>query len=95
MSRIARSFTAEEYHQLEAELREGLPVSALAFEAPWVLDGLPAEQAAALIADVPVALRVLYYLAFRPRYRRMAAVLDEDREGSYSNQSNIASPSTA
>ncbi len=75
--RIARSFTAEEYRHLEEELREGLPVSALAFEAPWVLDGLPAEQVAAMIGEVPVALRVLYYLAFRPRYRRIAAVLEE------------------
>jgi Hemerythrin HHE cation binding domain len=75
--RIARSFTAEEYRQLEEKLREGLPLSALAFEAPWVMDGLPAEQATAMIAGVPVALRVLYHLAFRPRYRRIAAVLEE------------------
>ena len=75
--RIARSFSAEEYRELEEELREGLPVSALAFEAAWVLDGLPAEQAAAMIADVPLALRVLYYVAFRPRYRRIAAILEE------------------
>jgi len=52
-------------------------MSALAFEAPWVLDGLPPEEFAAIAADVPVALRVLYYLAFRPRYRRLAAVLEE------------------
>jgi hemerythrin-like domain-containing protein len=75
--RIARNFTAEEYHRLEEELREGLPMSALAFEAPWVLDGLPQEQAAGMIGDAPVALRVLYHLAFRPRYRRIAAVLAE------------------
>jgi len=75
--RIARTFTAEEYHELEEKLREGLPMSALAFEAPWVLDGLPPEEFAAIAADVPVALRVLYYLAFRPRYRRLAAVLEE------------------
>jgi Hemerythrin HHE cation binding domain len=75
--RIARSFTADEYHHLEEQLRQGLALSALAFEAPWVLDDLPAAQAAAMIGDVPPALRALYYVAFRPRYRRIAAVLEE------------------
>jgi iron-sulfur cluster repair protein YtfE (RIC family) len=75
--RIARNFTAEEYHELEEELRKGLSTSALAFEAPWVLDDLPAGQQAAMIGGVPAVLRVLYYLAFRPRYRRISAVLGE------------------
>ncbi len=75
--RIARTFTADEYHHLERGLREGLSMSALAFEAPWVLDGLPSEQAAAMIGQVPLVLRVLYHLAFRPRYVRIASVLEE------------------
>jgi hypothetical protein len=78
--RIARSFTADEYHEVEKELREGLSMSELAFEAPWILDGLAAEQAEAMIGEVPVALRVLYYLAFRPRYQRIAAVLGRCRD---------------
>ena len=75
--RIARSFTAEEYHELEEELRKGLSLPALAFEAPWVMEGLPAEQTAAMIGSVPMVLQVLYYVAFRPRYRHIAAILGE------------------
>jgi len=75
--RIARSFTAEEYEELEDELRKGMSLSALAFEAPWVMDALPSEEAAAMIGSAPTALRVLYYVAFRPRYRRIAAILEE------------------
>ena len=75
--RIARSFNADEYHEVEKELREGLSMSELAFEAPWILDGLDSEQSEAMIGEVPVALRVLYYLAFRPRYLRIAAILGE------------------
>ena len=74
--RIARSFTADEYHALEKQFREGLSIAALGFEGPWVLDGLPAEQSKAMIGEVPPPLRVLYYVAFRPRYRQIAAVLE-------------------
>ncbi len=75
--RIARSFTADEYHEVEEELRKGLSLPALAFEAPWVMEGLPAEQTAAMIGSVPMVLQVLYYVAFRPRYRHIAAILGE------------------
>ena len=74
---IARRFTAEEYHGLEDELRKGLSLPALAFEAPWVMDGLSADEVASMFDGVPLALRVLYRLAFRPQYRRLSAILEE------------------
>ena len=51
---------------MEEELRKGLSLPALAFEAPWVMEGLPAEQTAAMIGSVPMVLQVLYYVALPP-----------------------------
>jgi iron-sulfur cluster repair protein YtfE (RIC family) len=72
---LARCFTAEEYGEVERRLQEGGSLRDLAFEAPWVLDGLPAERASALLATIPLPLRIAYRLAFLPAYRRTAAPL--------------------
>ena len=71
--RLSATYTAEEYADLEVEIREGTSLGQLAFEAPWVLDRLPSDAQARVLGDAPVALRALYRFGFRPRYRRLAA----------------------
>lgn len=72
--RLAQHFTADQYAVIEAELRRGLGLAAMAFQAPWVLDGLPAEQIAALLDPVPAPIRLLNATVFRPRYRRLTSL---------------------
>jgi hypothetical protein len=69
---IAAAFTADEYAEVERRLSKGGSLRQLAFEAPWVLDSLPADRAAALLATIPLVLRIAHRAAFLPAYRRLA-----------------------
>jgi hypothetical protein len=60
---------------VERSLLKGTSIGHLAFEVPWVLDGLPAEEIAELKAEAPAALRVLHRFVFAPRYARVTAPL--------------------
>ena len=71
--RLGATYTADEYADLEVEIRAGSSLGQLAFEAPWVLDRLPSDAQARIFGDAPLALRTLYRFGFRPRYRRLAA----------------------
>jgi hemerythrin-like domain-containing protein len=70
--RLSVSYTAEEYGELEEQIRTGTSLGQMAFEAPWVLDRMAAETQAELLGDAPAALRLLYRFVFVPRYRRLA-----------------------
>jgi hypothetical protein len=75
--RLARTFTAEQYGEIEQRLQQGTPFSHLSFEVAWALDGVEPERLAALLATVPVPLRILYRVWFRPAYARIAKPLRE------------------
>ena len=38
----------------------------------WMLDGVPADEVAAVLAELPLPLRLVYRAAWRPRYARVA-----------------------
>jgi hypothetical protein len=71
--RIAVEFTAEEYEALERQLLKGTTLAALAFEVPWVLEGMDPARFESMRAGAPMAIRVLHRLVFRRRYESVAA----------------------
>jgi hypothetical protein len=73
--RLAACFTAEDWATIERKLLAGTSLAHLAFEVPWVLDALTADEVAELKAGAPRVLRLLHRLVFAPRYERVAAPL--------------------
>src|SRR4051794_17491277 len=71
--RLAACFTAEEWTRVERSLLKGTSIGHLAFEIPWVLDGLEEQEIAQLKGEAPLPLRIAYRLVFAPRYVRIAA----------------------
>ncbi len=76
-SRYRQAFTAAEFTALGKAAWKVVGTRAVVFAGPWVLDhATPAERAEILGAQ-PLLLRVLYRLALRPRFERLARPLDE------------------
>jgi iron-sulfur cluster repair protein YtfE (RIC family) len=75
--RLTACFTAEEWAEIEHRLSEGTPLPHLAFELPWVLDGMDAELRAVARTMLPAPVRALNALVFAPRYRRIVRPLVE------------------
>jgi hypothetical protein len=73
--RIAACFTAAEYEQIERGFLKGTSLRHLAFEVPWVLDGLSEAEFAEVKASAPRALVLLHRFVFAPRYAKTAAPL--------------------
>lgn len=73
--RLASCFTAEEWEPVERRIMKDTSFGHLAFEVPWVLDGLSADELDELKASAPLSLRALHRLVFAPRYERIAAPL--------------------
>lgn len=72
---IAAVYTLQEYEDLERRLLKETPRRLLAFEAPWVLDGLPDAQRREVLSIAPLPLRVLYRTMFEPAYVKLTAAL--------------------
>lgn len=70
-------FTVEEYAELEAEMRKGLPLREMAFTLPWIEDGLQPRLHAHLCHELPAPLLALDRLLWQRRYARTAAPLVE------------------
>jgi iron-sulfur cluster repair protein YtfE (RIC family) len=70
---LATRVTEEEYADLEARMRKGMPLSSLAFALPWILDEV--HPALAEHAVIPLPLRVLDRLLWQRSYRRLTAPL--------------------
>jgi iron-sulfur cluster repair protein YtfE (RIC family) len=70
---LAERVSAEEYADMEKEMQKGMPLSALAFALPWILDD--AHPALVEHADIPLPLRVLDRLFWQRRYARIEAPL--------------------
>jgi hypothetical protein len=75
--RLARTYTAEEYAQLEQQLLKGTSLRLMAFEPAWVFDGVDPAVAHEMLTDVPASIRWLRRFVFVPAYRRLAAGLNE------------------
>src|SRR4051812_5636588 len=58
--RLAACFTAEEWVAIERSFLKGTSVGHLAFEIPWVLDGLTDQEVAEVKAEAPLPLRLAY-----------------------------------
>jgi hemerythrin-like domain-containing protein len=74
-SRYRREFTAEEFTALGAAAWKVVGTRSVVFAGPWVLDHATQEERAELLAAQPLLLRVLYRLALRPTYERLARPL--------------------
>ena len=72
---MARAFTEESYLALEAELLKATPKRLFAFELPFAFDGLPAQQVADKLAEMPALIRVLHRWFWQPAYDRLSAPL--------------------
>jgi len=73
--RLLTCFTAEEWEGVERQILKATGLRHLAFEVPWLLDGLTPDELAEIEAGAPMLLRVLHRMAFQPRYQRIAAPL--------------------
>jgi Hemerythrin HHE cation binding domain len=71
-SRYQREFTAEEFTALGKAAWKIVGTRAVVFAGPWVLDHATPTERAELLADQPLLLRVLYRIALRPSYERLA-----------------------
>jgi hypothetical protein len=70
---LAERVTADEYADMEKQMRKGTPLSALAFALPWILDD--AHPALVEHAEIPLPLRVLDRWFWERRYTRIEAPL--------------------
>jgi hemerythrin-like domain-containing protein len=68
---FARHFTAVEFEELNTKAVRMTSLRQMSFTAPWMLSQLDTEQRARLLASVPKALHVLWFLT-RRRYARLA-----------------------
>ncbi|MGH3826681.1 MAG: hemerythrin domain-containing protein, partial [Pseudonocardiaceae bacterium] len=69
---IGTALTAGEWRTVGMRLgrENGLSGSSEFFA--WMLDGIPADEVTAVLAELPAPLRLVYRLAWRPRYARVS-----------------------
>lgn len=67
--------SAEEYAEIEAEMRKGLPLREMAFTLPWIADELHPRLLAHMQEELPAPLLALDRLVWQRRYARTAAPL--------------------
>jgi hypothetical protein len=72
---LGEAFTVEEYRQLDRRVTELFTPKELGFGACWYLDAASPTERAVISAGLPRPFRLLYPVALRPSYRRLAAVL--------------------
>ncbi len=70
---LVATYTAEEYAELERQLRRGTSLRAAAFEVPWVLDGASPRVLALADEALPGPMRACLHLWWERSYRRIAA----------------------
>ena len=76
--RYSAAFTGAEFDELGRAAWKVVGARAVVFAGPWVLDHGTAAERAELLAEQPLLMRVLYRLALRPRYERLARPLRRD-----------------
>jgi hemerythrin-like domain-containing protein len=70
--RLAVAYPADEYASLEQRLIKGTPLRLMAFELPWVMDGVEPAVTGETADVLPLPIRLLDRLVFTPAYRRLA-----------------------
>jgi hemerythrin-like domain-containing protein len=73
--RYQDAFTAADFTELGQAAWKLVGRRGVIFAGPWVLDHATAEERAEMLAASPTLLRVLYRLALRPWYERLAGPL--------------------
>jgi hemerythrin-like domain-containing protein len=69
---IGTALTASEWRRVGAQLGRANGLSGSAEFFAWMLDGLPADELTATLAQLPPPLRVVYRVVWRPRYARVS-----------------------
>ncbi len=69
---IGTALTAAEWRAVGLRLGRANGLSGSAEFFAWMLDGLPADEVAATLAELPPPLRLMYRVAWRPRYARVS-----------------------
>jgi len=69
---IGTALTAREWRSVGMRLGRANGLSGSSEFFAWMLDGIPAEEVAAVLAEFPPPLRLVYRLAWRPRYARVS-----------------------
>ena len=73
--RYTAAFTAAEFDALGRAAFKLVGVRSMVFAGPWVLDHTDDVERAALLGSQPLIVRVVYRLAWRPKYDRLARPL--------------------
>ncbi len=68
---IGTALTAGEWRAIGVRLGRANGLSGSSEFFTWMLDGVPAEEVAAVLAELPPPLRLIYRLAWRPRYAKV------------------------
>jgi hemerythrin-like domain-containing protein len=74
-SRYRQAFTAAEFAELGKAAWKVVGTRAVVFAGPWVLDHATEQERAETLAAQPWLIRLVYRLALRPRYERLARPL--------------------
>jgi Hemerythrin HHE cation binding domain len=69
---IGAALTAREWRAVGLRLGRANGLSGSSEFFAWMLDGVPADEAAAVLAGFPPPLRVIYRVAWRPRYAKVS-----------------------
>ena len=69
---IGAALTAREWRAVGMRLGRANGLSGSSEFFAWMLDGVPADEAAAVLAGFPPPLRVIYRVAWRPRYAKVS-----------------------
>jgi len=68
---IGTALTAREWRAVGMRLGRANGLSGSSEFFAWMLDGVPADEAAAVLSAFPPPLRLVYRIAWRPRYNRV------------------------
>jgi hypothetical protein len=69
---IGNALTAAEWRAMGRQLGRETGLAAGAEFFPWMLDGAPPDQAAAVLVQLPPPLRLVYRVAWKPRYAKVS-----------------------
>jgi hypothetical protein len=68
---IGTALTAAEWRAVGLRLGRENGISGSSEFFAWMLDGVPADEATAVLAELPTPLRLVYRVAWRPRYAKV------------------------
>jgi iron-sulfur cluster repair protein YtfE (RIC family) len=69
---IGTALTAAEWRATGVRMGRANGLSGSSEFFAWMLDGIPADEATAVLAELPAPLRLVYRVAWRPRYAKVS-----------------------